>query len=62
MKVFSVDCFISFFAQKTLKMTILTSVWGVQHPNADQNIQHSMTNMEKLSQCFWTLLMPKEYL
>ena len=23
-----------------LKMTISTSVWGAQHPNAGQNIQH----------------------
>ena len=30
-----------FFAEKTLKMTISTSVWRVQHPNADQNIQQS---------------------
>ena len=29
-----------FFAQKTLKMTILTSVWSAHHPNAGRNIQH----------------------
>ena len=23
------------------KLTILTSVWGVQHPNLGQNIQHT---------------------
>ena len=23
-----------------LEMTILTSVWGAQHPNSGQNIQH----------------------
>ena len=23
-----------------LKMKILSSIWGAQHPNADQNIQH----------------------
>ena len=26
-----------------LKMTILTSVWGVQQPNNGQNIQHTDT-------------------
>ena len=31
--------FFSFLEQKTLKMTISTSVWGEQHPNAGQNIQ-----------------------
>ena len=31
--------FFSFLAQKMLKMTISTSVWGVQHPNAGRNIQ-----------------------
>ena len=31
--------FFSFFAEKTLKMTISTSVWSAQHPNAGQNIQ-----------------------
>ena len=34
-------CVFSFSAQKTLKMTISTSVWGGKHPNAFQNIQHS---------------------
>ena len=36
--------FIMFFqllAQKMLKMTISTSVWGVQHPNAGRNIQQT---------------------
>ena len=37
-------CFLSFLAQKMLKMTILTSIWSVQHPNAGQNIQHMWTN------------------
>ena len=32
--------FLRFFAAKMLKMTILTSVWHAQHPNAGQNIQH----------------------
>ena len=32
--------FLGFLQQKTLKMTISTSVWRVQHPNAGQNIQH----------------------
>ena len=32
--------FLSCFAEKTLKMTILTSVWNAQHPNTGQNIQH----------------------
>ena len=27
--------FLSFLAQKTLKMTISTSIWSAQHPNAD---------------------------
>ena len=31
--------FFSLLAQKMLKMAILTSVWGMQHPNAGQNIQ-----------------------
>ena len=31
--------FFSFFAEKTLKITISTSVLGAQHPNAGQNIQ-----------------------
>ena len=31
--------FFSFFAEKTLKITISASVWGAQHPNAGQNIQ-----------------------
>ena len=33
--------FFSFLAQKILKITIMTSVWGAQHPNAGQNIQQS---------------------
>ena len=32
--------FLIFFAEKMLKLTILTSFWGAQHPNAGQNIQH----------------------
>ena len=32
-----------FFAEKTLKMTISTSVWSVQHPNASRNIQQWVT-------------------
>ena len=31
--------FFSFLTQKIMKMTIMTSVWDVQHPNASQNIQ-----------------------
>ena len=31
--------FLRFFAQKMLKMTISTSVWSAQHPNAGQNLQ-----------------------
>ena len=31
---------ITHFNQKTLKMTISTRVWGTQHPNAGQNMQH----------------------
>ena len=31
------------FAQKVLKMTISTSVWSAQHPNAGRNIQQ-LTN------------------
>ena len=34
--------FFSFLAQKALKMTIMTSVWGAQHPNASQNIQQTI--------------------
>ena len=32
--------FLSFLSQKMLKMKISTSIWGLQHPNAGQNIQH----------------------
>ena len=32
--------FLSFFAAKTLKMNISTSVWSAQHPHAGWNIQH----------------------
>ena len=35
-----ISCFFSFFAAKTLKMTISTSVWIAQHPSAGQNMQH----------------------
>ena len=35
--------FFSFLAEKMLKMTILTSVRGVQHPNAGRNIQQTET-------------------
>ena len=31
--------FFSSLTQKMLKITILTSVWGAQHPNVGQNIQ-----------------------
>ena len=31
--------FFKFFAEKMLKMTISTSVWNGQHPNAGRNIQ-----------------------
>ena len=33
--------FFRFFAAKTLKITISTSVWRAQHPNAGRNIQHA---------------------
>ena len=33
--------FPSFIAQKALKMTISTSIWGAQHPSAGRNIQQS---------------------
>ena len=32
--------FFSFLAQKALKMTISTRIWGAQHLNASQNIKH----------------------
>ena len=32
-------CFFRFFAAKMLKITIFTSVWCAQHPNACRNIQ-----------------------
>ena len=35
-----ISSFFSFLPQKTLKMTILTSVWSAQHPNPGQTIQH----------------------
>ena len=34
-----ISCFSLAFCIKMLKMTILTSVWSAQHPNAGQNIQ-----------------------
>ena len=39
--------FFSFVAQKMLKIKILTSVWGAQHPNAGLNIQQGpvVTNL-----------------
>ena len=33
--------FFHFLPLKTLKMTMLTSVWSAQHPNAGQNIQQT---------------------
>ena len=38
--------FFSFLAQKTLKMTILTSIGSAQHPNARQNIQQLSFRLE----------------
>ena len=38
--------FFSFFAEKTLKMTISTSVWSAQHPNAGRNIQQLLLRMK----------------
>ena len=37
-----ISCFFRFFAAKTLKMVISTSVWSAWHPNAGQNIQHTL--------------------
>ena len=40
-----ISCFFRFFAAfaaKTLKMTISTSIWSAQHPNAGQNIQQGV--------------------
>ena len=34
--------FFSFFAVNTLKMTVKTSVWSAQHPNAGRNIQQTI--------------------
>ena len=34
-------CFLKLFCIKMLKMTIQTRVWGAQHPNSGQNIQHT---------------------
>ena len=39
-------CFFRFFAAKMLKMTISSSVWSGQHPNAGPNIQQTK-NVEK---------------
>ena len=33
----------SFLPLKTLKMTISTSIWGAQHPNAGRNIQQQVS-------------------
>ena len=41
-----------FFAQKTLKMTISTSVWSAQHPNAGPNIQQQGTTLIKIKLLF----------
>ena len=37
-----ISCFFHFLAQKMLTMTISTSVWSLQHPNAGRNIQHML--------------------
>ena len=41
--------FFSFLPLKTLKMTISTSIWSAQHPNAGRNIQQMMTTKTILS-------------
>ena len=50
------------FSAKTLKMTISTSVWGVQHPNAGRNIQHLFVKKfifdETLANCVAGLIRP----
>ena len=34
-------CIVKLLSEKTLKMTITTSIWGAQNPNAGRNIQHT---------------------
>ena len=44
LQVLYIFAFFNFLAQKMLNMTISTSNWGAQHPNAGQNIQHAGHN------------------
>ena len=37
------------FAAKMLKMTISTSVWSAQHPNAGRNIQQLKSNVQQMN-------------
>ena len=43
-----ISCFFRFFAKKTLKMAISTSVWSAQHPNAGRNIQQLVLSLGDL--------------
>ena len=40
--------FFMLFSPKTLKIIIMTSIWGAQHPKAGRNIQHSFDLRAKL--------------
>ena len=42
-----ISSFFRVFAQKTLIMTLSTSVWSAQHPNAGQNIHQILLEMTK---------------
>ena len=51
--------FTAFFT-KMLKMTILTSVWGAQHPNAGWNIQHLLSTCQLLIKNTYNTLWKKK--
>ena len=58
-------CIVKLLSKKTLKMTISTSIWGAQNPNAGRNIQHTPLKrikelkIEKLEILLWkTRLVP----
>ena len=49
--------FFLLFSTKTLKMTISTSVWSAQHPNAGRNIQQTLIrNIGAMVKCKFVIL------
>ena len=49
LQICSFFSFFHFFSKKMLKMTILTSIWGVQHSKPGQNIQHPRDGLFKMN-------------